>query len=148
MSFLMSPFQHPLQTTDHEHGSHSIVYMQIMNSFSVTNHYEQLSSNVAHAHRSHIRALYDQLISRSNPTLIARKTLGAGTCIRSILWFADTALPGADTNEAGAILYSETSLLWEDVKVATFHCALLSVSRLFIKQDDLKKHKQNMEKFD
>ncbi|XP_058096617.1 uncharacterized oxidoreductase At4g09670-like [Magnolia sinica] len=52
-------------------------------------------------------------------------------CIRSILWANDyelpktvTALQGTYFNKAGVILSCGASMVWEDGKVATFHCGL------------------------
>ncbi|XP_077213894.1 putative oxidoreductase At4g09670 [Tasmannia lanceolata] len=54
-------------------------------------------------------------------------------CIRSILWAADYELPKTVTairdpvlNKSGVILSAGSSLLWEDGKLATFHCSFLS----------------------
>lgn len=54
-------------------------------------------------------------------------------CIRSILFAANyelpkrvIALPNPVLNELGVILSCGCSLLWEDGKVATFHCSFLS----------------------
>ncbi|WOL09413.1 hypothetical protein Cni_G18166 [Canna indica] len=72
---------------------------------------------------------------RVKPDLDALGALGdmGWYCIRSILWAADYELPkkaialhGAVKNEAGVILSCGSSLLWEDGKVATFHCSFLS----------------------
>ncbi|XP_042405380.1 uncharacterized oxidoreductase At4g09670-like [Zingiber officinale] len=54
-------------------------------------------------------------------------------CIRSILWAFDYELPkkaialhGTVRNDSGIILSCGSSLLWEDGKVATFHCDFLT----------------------
>eukprot|EP00262_Sarcandra_glabra_P008349 TRINITY_DN21804_c0_g1_i1.p1 TRINITY_DN21804_c0_g1~~TRINITY_DN21804_c0_g1_i1.p1 ORF type:complete len:362 (-),score=20.53 TRINITY_DN21804_c0_g1_i1:164-1249(-) len=72
---------------------------------------------------------------RVKPDLDALGALGdvGWYCIRSILWATNyelpktvTALPGTVLNEAGVILSCSSSLVWEDGKVATFHCSFLS----------------------
>ncbi|MQM15727.1 hypothetical protein Taro_048677 [Colocasia esculenta] len=72
---------------------------------------------------------------RVKPDLDALGALGdvGWYCIRSILWAADYQLPktaialrGHITNKAGVILSCGSSLVWEDGKVATFHCSFLS----------------------
>ncbi|EHA8588666.1 putative oxidoreductase [Cocos nucifera] len=54
-------------------------------------------------------------------------------CIRSILWAADYQLPktatahhGPATNQAGVNLSCGATLLWDDGKVANFHCSFLA----------------------
>ncbi|KAJ0987394.1 hypothetical protein J5N97_005750 [Dioscorea zingiberensis] len=54
-------------------------------------------------------------------------------CIRSILWAADYELPktavalrGPVLNEAGVLIACGSSFIWEDGKVATFHCSFLT----------------------
>ncbi|KAK1266759.1 hypothetical protein QJS04_geneDACA000675 [Acorus gramineus] len=72
---------------------------------------------------------------RVKPDLDALGALGdeGWYCIRSILWAADYELPktvtahrGTTKNEAGVILACGASLLFEDGKVASFHCSFLS----------------------
>ncbi|XP_031480085.1 uncharacterized oxidoreductase At4g09670-like isoform X1 [Nymphaea colorata] len=73
---------------------------------------------------------------RVKPDLDALGALGdAGWyCIRSILWAADYELPKTVTairgtvsrNAAGVLLSCGSSLLWDDEKVATFHCSFNS----------------------
>lgn len=54
-------------------------------------------------------------------------------CIRSILWAADYQLPNRALalrnpilNTAGIILACGSSLIWDDGKVATFHCSFMT----------------------
>lgn len=54
-------------------------------------------------------------------------------CIRAILWGVNyqlpktiTALPALELNKAGVILSCGSSFLWEDGKLATFHCSFLN----------------------
>ncbi|PIN00948.1 Dimeric dihydrodiol dehydrogenase [Handroanthus impetiginosus] len=72
---------------------------------------------------------------RVKPDLDALGALGdtGWYCVRSILWAADLDLPksvlalrGTVFNSAGVILACSASLLWEDGKVATFHCSFLA----------------------
>ncbi|KAK9163977.1 hypothetical protein Syun_004879 [Stephania yunnanensis] len=72
---------------------------------------------------------------RAKPDLDALGALGdvGWYCARAILWAVDyelpktvTAIKGTVFNEAGVILSCGASLLWEDGKVATFHCSFLS----------------------
>ncbi|OAY69225.1 putative oxidoreductase [Ananas comosus] len=72
---------------------------------------------------------------RVKPDLDALGALGdAGWyCIRSSLWAADYQLPKTATafrnpvlNDAGVILSCGATLLWEDGKIAIFHCSFLS----------------------
>uniref|UniRef100_A0A1D1XGD2 Putative oxidoreductase At4g09670 n=1 Tax=Anthurium amnicola TaxID=1678845 RepID=A0A1D1XGD2_9ARAE len=72
---------------------------------------------------------------RVKPDLDALGALGdvGWYCIRSILWAADYELPKTAialrspvTNTTGVILSCGSSLVWEDGKVATFHCSFLS----------------------
>ncbi|ONK58484.1 uncharacterized protein A4U43_C09F13520 [Asparagus officinalis] len=72
---------------------------------------------------------------RVKPDLDAHGALGdAGWyCIRAILWATDYQLPNRAIalrnpilNTAGVILACGSSLIWDDGKVATFHCSFLS----------------------
>ncbi|KAJ6829541.1 oxidoreductase [Iris pallida] len=71
---------------------------------------------------------------RVKPDLDALGSLGdAGWyCIRSILWAADYQLPSKAIalhnpvfNPAGVLLSCSSSLIWDDGKLATFHCSFL-----------------------
>jgi len=72
---------------------------------------------------------------RVKPDLDALGALGdAGWyCIRSVLWAADYQLPNRAIavrnpifNTAGVILACGSSLIWDDGKVATFHCSFMT----------------------
>ena len=72
---------------------------------------------------------------RVKPDLDSLGALGdAGWyCTRSILWAADYELPKTVvahpkpvTNDAGVILSCGSSLIWEDGRVATFHCSFVA----------------------
>ncbi|XP_008810258.1 uncharacterized oxidoreductase At4g09670-like [Phoenix dactylifera] len=72
---------------------------------------------------------------RVKPDLDALGALGdvGWYCIRSVLWAADYELPktaiahhGSVKNRAGVILSCGATLVWDDGKVATFHCSFLS----------------------
>ncbi|XP_068643567.1 uncharacterized oxidoreductase At4g09670 [Aristolochia californica] len=72
---------------------------------------------------------------RVKPDLDALGGLGdtGWYCTRAILWAVDyelpksvTALRGAVFNNSGVILACGASFLWEDGKVATFHCGFLA----------------------
>ncbi|XP_039145294.1 uncharacterized oxidoreductase At4g09670 [Dioscorea cayenensis subsp. rotundata] len=71
---------------------------------------------------------------RVKPDLDALGALGdlGWYCIRAILWAVDYELPktavalrGSVLNEVGVIMACGSSLIWEDGKVATFHCSFL-----------------------